>query len=181
MEHIRKALSIAVPAFLVAAILLPALMPSADAAPILESEREAAVVKGDMFVIRARGYAADADSGVRIRTTMRIGFVVERAAERRALFRVTSGYCIINGTRYEIAMGVGRAGRPVAGRFNGTAVFGFVFNATGADQQTVLIRFRGVVVREPGRRPFLVMGGRLALGSSTYNLRQRGFIGRYQS
>ncbi|MCK4566543.1 MAG: hypothetical protein KAU48_04460, partial [Candidatus Thorarchaeota archaeon] len=72
--------------------------------------------------------------------------------------------------------GLGIAGRPEEGRFNGTIVFGFRINVTGPNGEEVQLEFRGFVKRTQERGPLLLMQGRLVLDDQVFVFRQIGLI-----
>ena len=84
----------------------------------------------------------------------------------------------MNDTLFEFDEGLGIAGRPEEGRFNGTIVFGFRINVTGPNGEVAQLEFRGFVKRTQEHGPLLIMQGRLVLDNQVFVFRQIGRIHR---
>ncbi len=180
MRHAKKILALGAVLSVFALIALPLLTTSVDAAAVLESEATARAAIGDSFSIEARGEAGfrTEDTESRALTKMHLEFEIVRNGTRGVMFEVTSGYLVMNYSRYSVTEGLGFAGRPDEGRFNNTIVFGFRLNMTGADDTDISVGFLGFVVRNQDSKPVLVMRGQITVDDLVYNLLQRGIIQR---
>ncbi len=165
-------------------IVVSSLAIPTDAASVLDTAYAPAASVGDVFSIDAWGEIAaktDDDDLSRALTEMHLEFELVEKGRRSVRFNILSGYFIINSTRYEVTEGVGFAGVPEEGRFNGTLVFGFRFNMTESGEEIVQIGFLGKVVRTEERGPILLMRGRVLVDDLTYALGQRGRIHRIET
>ncbi|MFX0106987.1 MAG: hypothetical protein ACFE7R_01765 [Candidatus Hodarchaeota archaeon] len=151
-----------------------------DAATVLETENARGAEVGDSFHIKALGQAGVRVNGelVRALTNMEIDFELAEKGSRRVRFEITNGFFEMNYTRFLLTEGVGAAGRPAEGEFNGTIVFGFRFNCTSEDDSSAEVILVGKVVRTEDNGPVLVMKGRITIGNVDYLFRQLGRIQR---
>ncbi|UCE09161.1 MAG: hypothetical protein JSW61_09275 [Candidatus Thorarchaeota archaeon] len=153
-----------------------------DAASVLENSERMKVEVGDAFYIDAWGAGSSRDNveDSRVLTEIHLEFEVSMRGERGVVFNLISGSFVANYSHYILAEGVGAAGRPGQGRFNGTITFVFRFNLTGSLGETVQITLLGGVKRTENRGPVLVMAGSVALDGIDYRLWQMGRIHRLQ-
>ena len=181
MKHARKALILTAAASISFLFVLPLLVTPTDAASVLETTNARGAEIGDAFYIDSRGGAIANDSDgnkIRALTKMHIEFTLTRRGLRGVIFEVTSGTFTMNYTQFSFSKGVGVAGRPTEGRFNGTVVFGFKFNMTDPDGRLAEVGLLGKVKRTEEHGPVLVMKGRINLDGLTYSFIQAGKIHR---
>ncbi len=183
MKHAKKILPLAAAISVLVIIVISSLAVPTDAASVLDTTYAPAASIGDVFSINAWGeIAAKTDDDFsRALTEMHLEFELVEKGRRGVRFDVLSGYFIINSTRYEVTEGVGFAGVPEEGRFNGTLVFGFRFNMTESGEEIMQVGFLGKVVRTEERGPILFMRGRILVDDLTYALGQRGRIHRIET
>jgi hypothetical protein len=183
MRHAKKFLPLAAAISVLVIIVVSSLATPTDAASVLDTAYAPAASIGDVFSINAWGEIAAKtnDDFSRALTEMHLEFELVEKGRRKARFHVLSGYFIINSTRYEVTEGVGFAGVPEDGRFNGTLVFGFRFNMTESGEEIAQVGFLGKVVRTEERGPILFMRGRVLVDDLTYALGQRGRIHRIET
>ncbi len=183
MKHAKKILPITAAISVLVIIVISSLAVPTDAASVLDTSYAPAASVGDVFSINAWGeIAAKIDDDLsRALTEMHLEFELVEKGQRGVRFDVLSGYFIINSTRYEVTEGVGFAGVPKEGRFNGTLVFGFRFNMTESGEELVQVGFLGKVVRTEEHGPILFMRGRILVDDLTYALGQRGRIHRIET
>jgi hypothetical protein len=133
---------------------------------------------GDAFYIDAWGPGTSRDNveDSRVLTEIHLEFELSMRGERGVVFTLTSGSFVANYSHYILIDGVGAAGRPGQGRFNGTITFVFRFNMTGTNGETVQITLLGGVKRTEDRGPILVMTGSIAMDGIDYRLWQLGRI-----
>lgn len=183
MKHAKKSLTILATLALVFIIAFPLMTTTVDAASALEKEAAAIASIGDTFEILARGRGGyiledmeefEAD----YLTQMDLTFTIARRGERGVLLEVLDGHFSLNDTTFEFDEGLGVAGRPEEGRFNGTLVFGFRINVTGPNGEVAQLAFRGIVKRTQEHGPLLIMQGRLVLDDQVFVFRQIGRIHR---
>jgi len=183
MKHAKKSLTILSALALVFIIAFPLMTTTVDAASVLEKEAAATASIGDTFEILARGRGGytleDMESfEADYLTNMTLEFTITRRGELGVLLEVLDGHFSLNETIFEFDEGLGIAGRPVEGRFNGTIVFGFRINVTGPNGEVAQLEFRGIVKRTLEHGPLLIMQGRLVLEDQTFVFRQIGRIHR---
>ena len=181
MKHARKVLVLITAASISLLFVLPLLITPTDAASVLETTNARGAEVGDAFYIDSRGRAAANDSDgniIRALLKMHIEFSLTRKGRRGVIFEVTSGTVTMNYTQFSFSEGVGFAGRPTEGRFNGTVVFGFKFNMTDSDGGLAEVGLLGKVKRTEEHGPVLVMKGRIDYGGLTYCFIQAGKIHR---
>ena len=183
MRHAKKILPLAAAISVLVIVVVSSLAIPTDAASVLDTAHAPAASVGDVFSINAWGeIAARTDDDLsRALTEMHLEFELVEKGQRGVRFTVISGYFIINSTRYEVTEGVGFAGVPEEGRFNGTLVFGFRFNMTEFGEKIDQVGFLGKVVRTEERGPILFMRGRVLIDDLTYALGQRGRIHRIET
>jgi hypothetical protein len=183
MKRAKKTLTLLSALALVFIIAFPLMTTTVDAASVLEREAAATASIGDTFEILARGRGGftledmenfEAD----YLTNMTLEFTITRRGERGVLLEVLDGQFSLNDTVFEFNEGLGIAGRPEEGRFNGTLVFGFRINVTGPDGEVAQLKFRGIVKRTLEHGPLLIMQGRLVLEDQIFVFRQIGRIHR---
>jgi hypothetical protein len=183
MKVPKKSLTILSAFALVFIIAFPLMTTTVDAASVLEREAAATASIGDTFEILARGRGGFTledmeDFEANYLTHMDLDFTIARRGERGVLLEVLDGQFSLNDTIFEFDEGIGIAGRPAEGRFNGTLVFGFRINVTGPDGEIAQLEFRGIVKRTLEHGPILVMQGRLVLEDQVFVFRQIGRIHR---
>ena len=181
MKRAKKTLTFLSALALVFIIAFPLMTTTVDAASVLEKEAAATASIGDSFEILARGRGGftiedmenfEAD----YLTRMELDFKITRRGERGVLLEVLDGHFSLNDTTFDFDEGLGIAGRPEEGRFNGTIVFGFRINVTGPNGEEAQLEFRGFVKRTQERGPLLLMQGRLVLDDQVFVFRQIGLI-----
>lgn len=181
MKHARNALVFTAAASISLLFVLPLLVAPTDAASILETTNARGAELGDAFCIDSRGEAAAKDSDesiIHALIEMRIEFILTRKGQRGVIFEVTSGSFTMNLTKFSFCEGVGFAGRPSEGKFNGTVIFGFKFNMTDSDGRLAKVSLLGKVKRIEAHGPVLVMKGRIEFDGPTYGFIQAGKIHR---
>jgi hypothetical protein len=183
MRITKKSLTLLSALALVFIIAFPLMTSTVDAASVLEKEAAATASIGDTFEILARGrggYTLEnmEEFEANYLTNMDLEFTITRRGERGVLLEVLDGSFSLNDTIFEFDEGLGIAGRPEEGRFNGTLVFGFRINVTGPDGEVAQLEFRGIVKRTLEHGPLLVMQGRLVLENQVFVFRQIGRIHR---
>jgi hypothetical protein len=183
MRITKKSLTLLSALAIVFIIAFPLMTTTVDAASVLETEAAATASIGDTFEILARGrggYTLEdmEEFEVDYLTQMNLEFTITRRGERGVLLKVLDGSFSLNDTTFEFDEGLGIAGRPEEGRFNGTIVFGFRINVTGPNGEVAQLEFRGFVKRTQERGPLLIMQGRLVLEDQIFVFRQVGRIHR---
>ena len=180
MQHAKKITLATVATVLVGLFILSSFTVPVDAAAILESETSARAALGDSFYIDARGetFIINEEYESRALTKMHLEFEIVRNGSRGVMFSVTSGSFVVNTTRYSVSEGVGFAGRPSQGEFEGRIVFGFRLNLTDGEGNEIQIGFLGTVIRNGEDRPVLAMRGHVIVDGLEYSLIQRGLIRR---
>jgi len=163
MKRAKKTLTLLSALALVFIIAFPLMTSTVDAASVLEKEAAATASIGDSFEILARGRGGFTiedieDFEADYLTRMELDFKITRRGERGVLLEVLDGHFSLNDTVFDFDEGLGIAGRPEEGRFNGT--------------------IRGFVKRTHERGPLLVMQGRLVLDDQVFVFRQIGLIHR---
>jgi len=162
---------------LVFIVALPMFTATVDAATVLESPAAATASVGDSFEILARGRGGlrvenREDFLANYKTRMSLEFMIARQGERGVLLEVITGDFALNDTIFTFDDGAGFAGRPQNERLNGTIVFGFRINMTGAQGESAQLR------RTENNGPFLFMKGRLTIGEEVFVFAQIGRIHR---
>jgi hypothetical protein len=181
MKHTRKAIVLTAAASISLFFVLPLIITPTDAASILETTNARGAEIGDAFYIDSRGRAIANDSDgklIRALLKMHIEFTLTRRGRRGVIFEITSGTFTMNYTQFSFSEGVGFAGRPSEGKFNGTIVFGFKFNMTDSDGGLAKVGLLGRVKRTEKHGPVLVMKGRIDFDGLTYGFIQAGKIHR---
>jgi len=178
MMHAKQAAVVASAAVFLVLLSLPFIVVPTDAAAVLDTPETARLGIGTVLQIDARGTAqANVDEEVvRALTTMSLVFEITQKGQHGALFAVMSGSLVLNTTRFVVTNGIGVAGRPEMGRFNGTVVFVFRFNMTKTDGTIVQVTLRGIVVRSEGHGPILAMRGTMSVDNLSWVLRQFGRV-----
>ena len=177
MKHARKILVLTAAASISLLFIMPLLIAPTDAYSVLDTTNAKGAKIGDAFYIESRGGAAAKDSDenlVRVLIKMHIEFTLARRGLRGVIFEMTSGTFTMNLTQLSFSEGMGFAGRPREGRFNGTVVFGFKFNMTGPDGKLAEVGLIGKVKRTEEYGPVLVMKGRINFDGLTYGFIQAG-------
>jgi len=183
MKHAKKTLTIFSALALVFIIAFPLMTTTVDAASVLEKEAAATASIGDTFEILARGRGGFTiedmeDFKANYLTQMELDFKITRRGERGVMLEVLDGHFSLNDTTFDFDEGLGLAGRPEEGTFNGTIVFGFRINVTGPNGEEAQLEFRGFVKRTQELGPLLLMRGRLVLEDQVFVFRQIGRIHR---
>jgi hypothetical protein len=181
MKHARKILIFTAAVSISLLFLLPLLVAPTDAASVLETTNAKGADLGDAFQINARGGAAakvSDESIIRALTKMRIDFTLARRCQRGVVFEITSGSFTLNDTQFSFFEGIGFAGCPKEGRFNGTVVFSFKCNMTDSEGKLAQVGLLGKVERTEEHGPVLVMKGRIDYDGLTYGFIQAGKIQR---
>lgn len=183
MKHAKKIVTITSAIVLVFIVALPMFTATVDAATVLESPAAATASIGDSFEILARGRGGfrvenREDFLANYKTRMSLEFMIARQGERGVLLEVLTGDFALNDTIFTFIDGVGFAGRPLNERLNGTIVFGFRINMTGAQGESAQLEFIGRVRRTENNGPFLLMKGRLTIGEEVFVFAQIGRIHR---
>ncbi|MHA1138305.1 MAG: hypothetical protein ACTSSE_17635 [Candidatus Thorarchaeota archaeon] len=183
MKITKKSLTILSALVLVFIIAFPLITTTVDAASVLEKEAAATASIGDTFEILARGRGGYTLEDIEefkadYLTNMTLEFTITRRGERGVLLEVLDGSFSLNDTTFGFDEGLGIAGRPEEGRFNGTIVFGFRINVTGPNGEVAQLEFRGIVKRIQEHGPLLIMQGRLVLEDQIFVFRQFGRIHR---
>ena len=181
MKHARKVLIFTAAASISLLFILPLLVAPIDAASVLETTNANGAEIGDGFYIDSRGGARANDSEgnlIRALLKMHIEFTLTRKGRRGVIFDVTSGTFTMNFTQFSFSDGIGFAGRPTDGKFNGTVVFGFRFNMTDSTGRIAEVGLLGRVKRTEEHGPVLVMKGRIDFDGLTYGFIQAGKIHR---
>ena len=164
-------------------ITLPLMTTTVDAATVLEKEAAAAASIGNSFEILARGRGSFKtedieDFQVNYRTRMNLCFLIAFKGERGVILQILEGSFAINETDYSFDDGIGVAGRPTQGDFNGTIIYGFRINVTSSTEEIGQLEFVGRVERTQNYGPLLIMKGRLTLDEQSFVFGQIGRIHR---
>lgn len=183
MKHAKKSLTILSALVLVFIVAFPLMTTTVDAASVLETEAAVNANIGNTFEVLARGrggYTIEDMNEFKADclTQMDLEFTITRSGEHGVLLEVLHGSFSLNDTLFEFDEGLGIAGRPEEGRFNGTIIFGFRINVTGLNGEPAQLEFRGRVRRTQEHGPLLFMQGRLVLENQIFVFRQIGRIHR---
>ena len=182
MNSAKKAITLLSAAVLLLLITLP-MLTTVDAASVLEKEAAAAASIGDTFEILARGrggfkFEDVEDFQANFKINMELSFLILYRGERGVVLEALDGDFSMNGTSFAFDNGLGIAGRPTQGEFNGTIIFAFRINMTNSAEEVVQLEFVGRVKRTQDYGPLLLMKGRLIFEDSIFVFRQIGRIHR---